>query len=436
MRKVLASLSVVAVVAVSGYFLWGQISERVQLLIRPPEAEPVPTVTVENRSYRLLVPSSGELLGLSTTPVMTPRVRRGSLKISWLEKEGKIVQQGTPLVEFDPTEAQLSLQQSENQVNSYSYQIDKSKGDADGEMTVLNLDEQAASEEVDYATGQIRKDEDIFSRWEIQESLMSAALAEFRKTTLGDKVGLRETVDKSNLKILSIDQQKAKVEMEMAQETLSALSIEAPSSGVLIYQRMGMDPLEVGTEVWPGQPIMEIAQLDKFRAKLQIPEKDVLGISPGQKVSVVIDSFPKETFTGAVSQVARIAQQIDREDPRKYFECNVLLSVPVEFMDQLKPGMSVRAEIELGDFSDAIVLPRSSLTKKDEEWVVYVSEPGGFREQTVEIIGSDHGFYLVKGIDPGTLVCLRDPFQSQKLVLPDFSAPAAPARMERFVIYR
>jgi RND family efflux transporter MFP subunit len=435
-RKVLVGLSVVMVVAVSGFFLWGQISERVQLLIRPVAADPVPTVTVENRAYRLLVPSSGELLGLSTTPVMTPRVRRGSLKVSWLEREGKIVQPGTPLVEFDPTEAQLSLQQSENEVNSYSYQIDRSKGDADGEMSVLNLDEEAATEELNYATGQIRKDEEIFSRWEIQESLMSAALAEFRKTTLGDKVGLRETLDKSNLKILSIDQQKARVEMEMAQDTLSALTIDAPASGVLIYQRMGMDPLEVGAEVWPGQPILEIAQLDKFRAKLQIPEKDVLGISPGQNVSVVVESFPNEIFTGKVDRVARIAQQVDREDPRKYFECNVLLDVPLEFMDQLKPGMTVKAEIELGDYADAIVLPRSSVTKKDELWVVFVSELGGFREQAVEIIGSDHGFYMVKGIDPGTMVCLRDPFQSQKLVLPDFNAPAAPARMERFVIYR
>jgi multidrug efflux pump subunit AcrA (membrane-fusion protein) len=416
--------------------LWGQISERVQLLITPQAGDPVPTVVVEGRSYHLVVPSSGELLGLSTTPLMTPRIRRGSLKVSWLEKEGRIVQKGSPLVEFDPTEAQLSLQQSENEVTSYSYQIDKSKGDAEGEMSVLNLDEEAAAEELAYATGQVRKDEEIFSRWEIQESLMSAALAEFRKSTLGEKVGLRDTLDKSNLKILSIDQQRARVEMELAQDTLSSLSIESPTSGVLIYQRMGMDPLEVGTEVWPGQPLMEVAQLDKFRAKLQIPEKDVLGIIPGQKVSVVIEAFPTETFVGEVSQVARIAQQVDREDPRKYFECNVLLDVPIEFMDRLKPGMNVKAEIELGEYSDAIVLPRSSLSKKDESWVVYVSERAGYREQTVEIVGSDHGFYLVKGIDPGTQVCLRDPFQNQKLNLPDFNAPAAPARQERFVIYR
>jgi len=435
-RKVLVSIFVVGIVVVSGYFLWGQISERVQLLVAPPKDDPVPTVTVESRSYRLVVPSSGELLGLSTTPVMTPRIRRGSLKISWLQKEGKIVEKGAPLVEFDPTEAQLTLQQSENQVNSFEYQIDKSKGDADGEMTVLNLDEKAADEELDYANGQIRKDEDIFSRWEIQESLMSAALAEFRKGALGDKVGLRSTLDKSNLKILSIDQQRARVEMELAQDTLSSLSIDAPASGVLIYRRMGMDELEVGAEVWPGQPLAEVAQLDKFRAKLQIPEKDVLGITPGQKVTLTIEAFPEKTFTGEVSQVARIAQQVDREDPRKYFECDVLLDVPVDFMDQLKPGMNVKAEIELGIYPDAIVLPRSSLTKQDEEWVVYVSEPSGYREQAVEIVGSDHGFYLVKGIDPGTMVCLRDPFQSQKLVLPDFSAPAAPARMERFVIYR
>ena len=33
-------------------------------------------------------------------------------------------------------------------------------------------------------------------------------------------------------------------------------------------------------------------------------------------------------------------------------------------------------------------------------------------------------------------VCLRHPFESQKLALPDFNAPAAPTRQERFVIFR
>jgi RND family efflux transporter MFP subunit len=419
------------------YLIWGKVSGSVREWLTPPDQDPVPTMTATKGSYKLIVPAEGELLGLSTIPVMTPRVRTGSLKISWLADEGRVVNEGQKVVQFDPTDAELSLQQSENQVDSYDYRITQTDENNRGTITSLQKDEEAAQLEVSFATDQIRKDEDIFSRWDIEESLMSAALADFRKKTVNSKVDLQHKVGNADLKILDISQKKAQVEMNMAKETLSALTLTAPTQGVLIYERRGLDPLEVGSEVWPGQPVLQIASLDKFRARVRIPEKDVVGVRRGQDVAVTLEAFPAETFHGKVTRLSRIAKQIDRDDPRKYFECDVLLAVPMDEMEKLKPGMAARAEIHLGSFEDAFVLPRSSLIKKETGWVVFLAEKNDqYVEQPVEILGSDHGFYLVQGLEEGATVCLRHPFESQKLALPDFNAPAAPTRTERFVIFR
>jgi HlyD family secretion protein len=419
------------------FLIWGKVSGHVRDWLTPVNQDPVPTMTATKGSYKLIVPADGELLGLSTIPVMTPRVRTGSLKISWLADEGRVVNEGQEIVRFDPTDAQLSLQQSENEVESYDYQINKTDEGTRGDITSLKKDEEAADLEVAYATDQIRKDEEIFSRWDIEESLMSAALAQFRKKAVNEKVGLQKKVGDADLKILDISQKKAQVEMNMAKETLAALTLTAPTQGVLIYERRGLDPLEVGSEVWPGQPVLQIASLDKFRARVQIPEKDVVGVRRGQDVTVTLEAFPTETFQGKVTRLSRIAKQIDRDDPRKYFECDVLLDVPLDEMEKLKPGMAARAEIHLGSYDNAFALPRSSLIKKETGWVVFLADKSGqYVEQPVEILGSDHGFYLVKGLEEGATVCLRHPFESQKLALPDFNAPSAPTRNERFVIFR
>lgn len=420
---------------VAGYFFRSDVTTFVSGVLTSRQPVPVPTLRLEPKAYRLAVPARGELLGLRTTPIPTPRVRTGSLKIARLVDEGTIVREGQVVVQFDPTDAELTLEQSANQVSSYGFRIEKTEEDARGELSVLEMERLAAEMERGYAEGQIRRDEQIFSRWEIQESLMSAALAEFRRATVEEKVDLRRSVSTSDLKILDIERGKAEVEMGLARETLEALSLTAPDTGVVVYMRPGMSPLEVGNEVWPGQPLLEVASLDRFRARLRVPETEVLGLRPGLAVSVVLDAFPDRVFEGRLMQVARIAQQIHRNDPRKYFECDVLLEVSVDEIEMLRPGMSVRAEVELDRLDGVFVLPKSALRRTDEGWSVFLSQAGDYVERPVDVLGSDHGFHLVAGLEEGDLVCLRHPFEKDRLVLPDFSAPSAPVQTQRFVVF-
>jgi HlyD family secretion protein len=433
--KVLAvALSLLLLIGAGGYFFRHDLTSAVSDLLPLGKSDSVPVLMIEPRSYRLAVPARGELLGLKTTPVLTPRIRTGSLKISRLVDEGVIVREGQVIVQFDPTEAQLTVEQSANQLSSFGFRIEKTEEDSRGELSVLEMDRLAAEMERLYAEGQIRRDEEIFSRWEIQESLMSAALAEFRKATIEEQVGLRQSLSAADLRILGIERGKAVVEMELAMETLDSLSLVAPETGVLVHMRTGMNPLEVGSEVWPGQPLMEVASLDRFRARLQVPETDIAGLRSGLPVTVILDAFPDRAFEGRMMQVARIAKQIQRGDPRKYFECDVLLEVSPDEIEMLKPGMSLRAEVEVDRRDGAFVLPKSALQRKEDGWVVFLSREGEYVETPVEILGSDHGFHLVSGLEEGDRVCLQHPFEQQRLVLPDFSAPSAPARTERFVI--
>lgn len=433
MRRLLIALALLVPFLLAVWWAHEPVSATITGWMKPLGRDPVPTVRLASRPYTLAVRADGELLGLQTTMLTAPQVR-GSLKVAWLAKEGQVVRAGETVVEFDPAPARLALQQSQNYFQSLGFQVEKTVQDSEGRLNVLRLDQEAAQEELAFAESQIRKDEEIFSRWEIQESLLSAALARFRQMTLEEKAELHRLLADSNLNVLQIDRQKTRREMDQAQEALSAMRLTTPQSGVLIYSRRGFEALEIGAEVWPGQPLVEIAGLDKFRAVVQIPEKDFTGVQPGQPALVKVQALPDAPFPGRVVQVARVARQVQRENPRKYFECEILLDVPLEQIEKLKPGMRVQAEIELQRLESALVVPRSSVIKKDGGWVVFVAEDGGYREQPVQIRAGDHGFYLVEGLQEGMVVCLRHPFEDQKLVLPDFNLPAA-ASQERFVIY-
>lgn len=410
------------------------VAEQAEAWLNPAEEDTVPTIQIQARDYQLRIPTRGELSGLQTIPVMTPRVRTGSLKISWMVNEGSLVRKDQTVITFDETDAKLSLEESENRHSSFSYQIDQTEENSKGELEVLAMEQAFAETELGFAQSQIRKDEEIFSRWEIQESVMSAALAEYKKNVFSRKIELQQGLTESDLQILNIDQQRAQMDMNLAKETLSSLIVTAPVDGIIIYQRRGFDELEIGSDVWPGQPLAEIASLQQFKGKIQVTEKDIGAVAKDQLVDIRLDAYPERAIAGKVQNIARIAKQVHREDPRKYFECELLLDVPIELMGELKPGMQFSAEINGGTWKQAFVVPKSAVIKQEKGWIIFVSKGEEYEERNVEIISNDYGFFLVSGLQEGEIICLQHPFEKKKLTLPDFNAPAAPTQQMRFVI--
>ncbi|HSR53883.1 MAG TPA: efflux RND transporter periplasmic adaptor subunit [Acidobacteriota bacterium] len=434
MKSMITFLIVVLALGTAGYLWQEEAAAWVSSYLAPDEEQPVPTLRVRNRPYEVRVPAEGELTGLETTPLQAPRVRGGSLKLAWIVEEGSVVEEGDLLVRFDNTDAQIALEKNRNTVSSFSRQLDKAESDSETEEKILELDRHEADMEVDYARDQIRRDEKIFSRQEIQESIVSAALAEFKKETIEAKGGIRRRVAQADQQILQIQRSNAESEVDIAQEMLNSLELRSPIQGVAIHSRRGWSRIEVGAQIWPGMPIMELAALYKFQAELQVLETEVNGIEPGAPVELRIPSFPDRVFEGKVRQVAKAAQQANRQDPRKYFTCHVIMEdVPLEVMQEMKTGMKVQGEIRIVSEEKAIVLPKSAVTKKEKDFLVYVQQGEEFEERKVTIVESDHGFYLVEGLEEGVVVALRNPKGDDQLHLPDFSAPSR-SSSRRFTI--
>ena len=108
MKKFLVGTLVIVLVSAGVYAFWEPISRRITDILLPLEERPVPLVTLRKEHHRLIIPAEGELAGLETVAVSTPRVRSGGLKISWLVEEGLIVEAGQVVVRFDDSDAQLS----------------------------------------------------------------------------------------------------------------------------------------------------------------------------------------------------------------------------------------------------------------------------------------------------------------------------------------
>src|SRR5690554_4514232 len=93
------------------------------------------------------------------------------------------------------------------------------------------------------------------------------------------------------------------------------LYITAPSSVLDVYARSGNDEqIRVGSHVSRWSPmIATLPDLAILQSVVYVQEIDISKIKPGLQVRVRIDAFPEEEFSGVVTRVANVGQEVPGE---------------------------------------------------------------------------------------------------------------------------
>jgi hypothetical protein len=88
--------------------------------------------------------------------------------------------------------------------------------------------------------------------------------------------------------------------------------------------------------------------------------------------------------------------------------------------------MALEAEIVLERYNSCFAVPESAVTLKGSENLVYIRRGEDFVPRSVEIAPGPHGQTVVlNGIKDGEIVALKNPNETRKAFLPDFSKASA-----------
>ncbi len=172
-------------------------------------------------------------------------------------------------------------------------------------------------------------------------------------------------------KLLSVEQndkirfdlETQRATWELARLELSYTSITAPIPGV-ISRRL----VKVGNYIQINQALFQIDNFDPLLAVLNVPERELQTLQPGQLVGMRVDSLPDVRFEG---RIQRISPVVDAATGTFRVTC--------EFRDaakRLKSGMFGRLEIAYGEHANALTVPRAGLIEEDGETAVFLVVPG------------------------------------------------------------
>jgi membrane fusion protein (multidrug efflux system) len=165
----------------------------------------------------------------------------------------------------------------------------------------------------------------------------------------------------------------AAAEQRQAQVALDQSSLASPVDGVL--DRLLIDR---GEHVSVGTEVALVVQVDRLRVLVDVPEKDVVYLHPGQAMRVVqasINGRDGETFAGELIHLAYKADPVTRTYRAKIAVDNSA--------GRLRPGMIVRVEAVRRDLPAAIAVPLYALVDQGGRKVAFVAESGTARLREV-----------------------------------------------------
>lgn len=191
-----------------------------------------------------------------------------------------------------------------------------------------------------------------------------------------------------------------------AREQRARTEIRSPIAGRIVSL-----PIKVGetavpsTSAFAGAQLMKIADTSEIIAELKVDEADIAKVGVGQRVEVFAAAYPDNALKGSVEQIA-LAPTIEGQG--RAYKVTVRI-VPPQGLS-LRSGMSVRADIFLGDGQRRLAVPVEAIsteTGDDGKPVrhVWLSKNGKATRATVQTGASDDRWEVVtKGVAQGDSV--------------------------------
>ena len=191
-----------------------------------------------------------------------------------------------------------------------------------------------------------------------KESVMSQQQLDLAKANHDSAVAAVSAADAQVTQALAQVQQK-EAALTVAQTNLDYTTIHAPIDGTVIARNVDVGQTVAASLQAPT--LFTIAQdLTKMQVYASTDESDVGMIKKGQVVSFKVDAFPRDTFTGRVSQIRMNATTVQNV---------VTYNTVIDFDNpelKLFPGMTAYITIPVASTSNALRVPNGALRYKPD----------------------------------------------------------------------
>lgn len=407
-KKYLYVIAGIALLAVIAYFVFSGNRKNQQII-----------ATVKKGSFPIEVTTTGELIAKSSEKIYGPQALRQiqiwQVKIQDIIPDGTVVDSGQYVASLDRTEISNKIKDEETNLEKLESQMTKTRLDTSLELRsardeLINL--KYALEEKKITLDQSKYEPPATIR-QVQIDLEKSERA-YEQAEKNYKLRYQKAV--ANMQEVSASYNQAKRKLEQMTSVLQEFNVKAPKAGMVIYRRnWDGNKIGIGSTVNAWDNIVaELPDLSEMISKTYVNEIDISKVKAGQAVRIGIDAFPEKKFTGKVTEVANIGEQLQNTNAKVY-EVRILVH---EFDSILRPAMTTKNTILTNVIDSVLFIPIEAIFNADSVTFVYKKKGSSVTRQQV-ILGpsNDNEIIVREGVEEADEVLLVPPEKAEKLTL-------------------
>lgn len=407
-KKYIYIIAAVAILAIIAWILLSRNDKGQQVVAK-----------VKKGAFPIEVTTTGELVAKSSEKIYGPQglrqIQIWQVKIQDIIPDGTVVDSGQYVASLDRTEISNKIKDEETNLEKLESQLTKTRLDTSLELRsardeLINL--KYSLEEKKITLDQSKYEPPATIR-QVQIELEKAQRG-YEQAEKNYKLRYQKAV--ANMQEVSASYNQAQRKLQQMTDVLKEFNVIAPKAGMVIYRRnWDGSKMGVGATVNAWDNIVaELPDLSEMISKTYVNEIDISKVKAGQEVQLGIDAFPEKKFTGKVTEVANIGEQLQNSNAKVY-EVRILVN---EFDSILRPAMTTKNKILTSVVDSVLSIPIEAVFNADSTSFVYKKDGrSAIRQQIITGQSNENEIIIRAGLANGDEVLLVPPEDGEKMKL-------------------
>mgnify|MGYP005990409413 CR=1 FL=1 len=317
--------------------------------------------TVQQERIEVIVSASGELESQQTAMIAPPSISRmWQYQIKQLLPENTQVKKGERLVSFDDQKVTDRLRDKQAELDRAVKELENKK--VKEKQTEQELILAVAEKKMEFEKAKRKAEivDNSRSDNDKRKAEIDFTIAENDLFLANKKLVFQQGNKKLNLKLAQGKVDRITAKVNNFKRDIERLKVKATMDGMVIYKTnwQGEKPA-VGESVQFGQPIIELAVVEKMQLKAQIAEPDSGKVALGQKVKITLDGTQDLVFQGKIVSLGKVFRDKSTQDKRRIFDA--IIAFDKTNAAAIRPGVTARVEVITKVLEDALTLPVSAV---------------------------------------------------------------------------
>jgi multidrug resistance efflux pump len=376
----------------------------------PSEAQPVTATAVVSKGDLVFASSFyGEIEAAESHPIFVPEFRNvWQITVDSVVPDGTMVKKGDKVLTFAMGTFEEDLREKESELAVAQAQMRKVVEQNEDERISRNLSVQRSQMYVELAKLNVVEGVNLVSKLDLERARVELQRSELQLELDKKEVAAFEKKRSAALEVERLRVQSAEEKVKEIKSQLEKMNVLAPADGVLYapYTRLNwmMSKVAPGKVVRPGDKVLEIPELDKFKASVYVRQRDAGLVKVGDEAMVVATMFPDTSLKGKVISKDEFATTRNERTGSSgaqgtLKEIRVVLDLEKKDDLALRPGGTVRADVNTMLAKDVLLVPLAAL--KEEKGGFYGTLRDGKRVKVKVGLTSPTHAEVLDGLSAG-----------------------------------